>query len=196
MAHLRHVSDWPTVQVPDDPRLQDAGIERAATRQELLDQWSLVVVGEHPDGGWIMDCGRLGERDLGQERAGAWGDLPGTILTHGPPAVRYLRGPAEVQAHACRAVVYREEGSDLRGRLAGAGSPLRRSAVGSGVLERVEHREADPPDVVDAARAELASQDPESAPRVRRLRIPVADVMDSDVVDLEAEPAHRFAGER
>jgi len=118
MAHLRHVPDWPTVTVPDDPRLQDAGTERPATAQDLLDRWSLVVVGDHPDGGWIMDCGRLGEPDLGRERAGAWDDLPGEVLTHGPPEARYLRGPKVVREHATRAVVRRKvDGREVRERV-------------------------------------------------------------------------------
>lgn len=193
MAHLRRVTDWPQVAVdPEDP---SAG-KRDATRQELLDRWLLVVVGDHPDGGWIMDCGVLGKADLGRERAGAWDDLPGTVIAHGSPDHRYLNGPPAVQAHACRAVVYRERGADLRGRLAADTQPVRTSPAGAGALPRVVHREEDPASLVEAARSALEAQGPDAEPRIRRMRVAPADVRDSDVVERAAEPGHRWAGER
>lgn len=198
MGHLRHVTDWP--QVTPDP--QEGGGPRDATRQELLNRWGLVVVGEHPDGGWIMDCGILGPAAWGEERAGAHDGLPGTALTgEGTPADRYMhRAPAVVQAHACRAVVYRRsDGTDLRAELEldlGENVPVHTSPAGMGPLMRIANREADPQAVVAAARERMLAQDSESQSLVTRVRVAPADIAASDVVEVAAEPAHRFAGER
>lgn len=195
MAHLRHLTDWPTVE--GDPARGEKPGPRPATKRELLARWLLVVVGEHPGGGWICDCGRLGPEEWGEERAGAHDDLPGTRMgSSGPPERRYTRSGPVAAAHACRAIVFRaSDGSDLRAAHA-KGRPILRSPVGAPPLRGVTAREADPPAVVAAVRAAFEAQNENVNPAIERLRVPVGGVLDSDVVVTAWEPGHRFSGER
>lgn len=186
MKHLRWLppGEWP--QVPVDPEDPEAG-ERDATRQELL-QMDLVPVAEHPDGGWIVDClGREGRTYPGVEIArGRQGGR------HGDGRFRDLGEPSKRRAY--RAVVYRDP-DGLRSRIntedGPGGGPARTSPRGRGRLREIEHRGRD--DDATLARARELAADPETA--VRRMRVPLDDVGSEDVVEVEAEPGHRWAGE-
>jgi hypothetical protein len=185
MKHLRWIpsGEWPRVPVRDDD--PDAG-KRDATERELREM-DLVVVGEHPDGGWIVEC--LG-RSEGEEIDC---NAPGHRLSEGRG--RYKRIPARARKAAWAQRVIREPGlrSNLRqsvGRAAEPdGPPV--SPVGRGREPAVEHREPDPSDVLDAARAR--AEDPDTP--ARRMHVPVADVREDDVVEDRPQPGHRWSGE-
>lgn len=181
MKHFRWIPPDARPQVPVDPEDPRAG-ERDATKQELR-QMDMELLGKHPDGGWVFDClGREGREYPGYEIAGRG---PGRFKT-ADPATRQV---------AWRQRVIRAAGSlrsELRlqaGRETEDGPPV--SARGRGREPAVEHRRLDPSDVVDEARRR--AEDPETD--ARRMRLPLTEVDDEDVVEARPEPGHGWSGE-
>jgi len=192
MHHLRRLSpdEWP--RVPVDPEDPDAGV-RDATASELLNMYGLVPLGRDEDGDWICDCHRADDRWRRGLPTREEVDVatPGTRVSEGRRGMdRYHRAPPEIAVVAWRQTVYRAPGLRTEARR-DAGRPdasARISRVGRGTVESIDHREPDRSDVVDEARKRAGDGD------ARRLRVPVREVSEDDVVDGEPVP-HRFAGE-
>lgn len=174
MKHLRWIppGSWP--QVPIDLEDPEAG-ERDATQQEML-QMDLVPLGEHPDGGWIVDC-------LGREGR----EYPGRRVSPGG-VERWITVSEDVAEICWHCTVHRrEDGGDARADLPTDDRAVpRRSARGEGRLPQMDHRVPDPPELVAAAR---------SREDTRRRRIPVREVRDEDVVEEGPVPGNTWAGE-
>jgi hypothetical protein len=186
MRHLRWIppGEWPQEEDPETGELRDASVRGGMVQ-------GMVLLGEHPDGGWLVDCvGREGR------------DYPGWRIASGAIGGRngdgrYAQLPDRLQAVAYRAVVYREpEGAaeGLRARVereVGEARPARVSPRGAGDRPAMEHRARDAADALERAR-ELAAREP---PEARRMRVPLAVVREQDLVEREARPGARWAGE-
>lgn len=177
MKHLRYLETWP--EVDGEP----------ATERELMDRWDMVVLGEHPAGGWIADCLGRGLHD--QQLTD---DLPGVRLRSGTGEVRYRRLPEDCHPVCYHQTVYRDEELDVRSAAAvHAGRdgppPQQRSPKGRGPRTSFEHARPDTDDLVEGAEREVEQG------RARRRRVPAADVRSTDVVASDPAQGHRWAGE-
>lgn len=144
----------------------------------------MVVLGEHPNGGWICDCGEHApiQRDTLSD------GLPGYRLADGPG--RYLAVTPDVQEVAMHATVVRDPaGGDMRAQAARATgrarTPVKANERGRAPQTEVAHPISDDRQLVDAA-LEAGG---------RRVRVPVREVEDGDVVERGVQPGNRFAGE-
>lgn len=175
MRHLRWIPPGAWPQAPVDPEDPEAG-ERDATRHELL-QMDLVPLGDHPEGGWIVDC-------LGREGR----TYPGHQVSRATGAGRWTSVSRDVLEVCLHCTVQRaRDGTALRQELAVESDPgPARSPAGVGRERRLDHRLPDPPEVVRAAR---------ERDDVERRRVPVRKVRDEDVVEAGPHPGHRWAGE-
>lgn len=181
MRHLRWIppGEWPQEQDPETGELRDVPVRGGMVR-------GMVLLGEHPDGGWLVDA-------VGGDPAALDDGLPGHRIAEGHG--RYDQLPPREKTVAWRQAVWRADGlrssvlSDL-GRSEPGGAPL--SPVGRGELRGAEHREADDDAMLDRVR-ELAAD--ESTPGPARLRVPLREVGPEDVVEGEPEPGARWAGE-
>jgi len=179
--------------VPVDPEDPDAG-ERDATTSEMLNLHGLVPLGQDADGDWICDCHRADDRWRRglptREEVDAL--TPGVRVSEGRRGVqRFHAAPPEVAEVAWRTVVYRAGGlrSEIQEVLGRSPSPPDQSPVGEREVASIEHVVADDAEMIAEARSRAADGE------ARRVRVPVCEVADEDVVERGPHP-HRFAGER
>lgn len=177
MKHLRYLREWPT----------EDGAE--LTERDLADRWDMVVLGEHPDGGYLVDVN--GKADVHEGQLAD--DLPGYRLEGGTAEVRYRRVSDDCKPVCYHQTVYRNPDGDCRSaacvhaeRESDAPS---RSPKGRGSRPEMEHATKDPEDLIAGARIES------SKGRATRMRVPCCQVEDTDVVESEPVRGNRFAGE-